>query len=139
MRLSPTIKAGLITLFVVFAALAGWISLRADNLVNLSKDLDPGFLVPQTSADAIRIGLTIWIPISIVLGLVSSLAYYFMASRWHWRAWQFALIPIGLTAVISAGAFASGMAFAVEALGEMTILTLGFGVLMPVLARIKAE
>jgi hypothetical protein len=65
--------------------------------------------------------------------------YYFAVSRWHWRVWQFALLPFGLTAVISAGAFVSGMAYAVEALGEMVILALGFGVLMPMLSRGKAE
>jgi hypothetical protein len=47
MRLSTTVKAGLMALLVVLVALAVWISLRADNLVKLSKDMDPGFLVPK--------------------------------------------------------------------------------------------
>jgi len=135
MKLSTTIKSGLISLGIAAIALVAWISLRANNLVKLSRDMDPGFLVPQTSADAIRIGLTIWIPVAILLGLLSSLVYYFVITKWHWRIWQFAAIPIGLTAVISIGAFASGMPFAVEALGEMLILALGFGILMPLVSK----
>jgi hypothetical protein len=139
MKLSTTIKGGLISLGIAAIALGIWISLRANNLVNLSQDMDPGFLVPQTSADAIMIGLTIWIPVAIVLGFLSSLVYYFVVTKWHWRIWQFAAIPIGLTAIISIGAFASGMPFAVEALGEMLILALGFGILMPILSRSKSQ
>ena len=138
MRLSTTIRNGLIALAVVAILLVIWIALRANNLVKLSLNMDPGFLVPRTSADAIRIGLTVWIPVAAVLGLVSSLVYYFVATKWHWHAWKFAVIPIGLAGIISVGAFASGMAFAVEALGELVIIAIGFRILMPLLSCSKS-
>jgi hypothetical protein len=129
------LKSGLVAFIPVAAALAVWIFLRSDNLAKLSEGMEPGFLVPETPGDALRIGLTIWLPTSLILSLVSSLFYYFSVSKWRWRPWQYAAVPVGLAVLISIAAFAAGMPFAVEATGETMIIALGYGILIPWLSR----
>jgi hypothetical protein len=135
MSLTRVIKRVLPVIVLVVAALAVWILIRSSALVRLSAGMDPGFFVPESRYDAIETGLIIWTPIAIVLGFVSAVTYWFAVTRWHWRLWHFALIPLGLAVLVSAAAFAQDMAFKVEAAGEVMIIGLGYGVLMPLLAR----
>jgi hypothetical protein len=92
-------------------------------------------LTPESQAEAFTTGLIIWTPIATILCFISAVTYWFVVTRWHWRRWHFALIPIGLAVLISVAAFAQNMAFKVEATGEVMIVALGYGVLMPMLAR----
>ena len=139
MKLKNIILNGLISFIPVAVIMALWILIRAQPLVEKSVGMAPGFLVPRTTGEAIRTGYIIWLPISLVLGVFLALVYYWMAVKWHWKPYVFSIIVIGIAAVISAGAFASGMTFAAEATGEMLIIAIGYGVLIPVLSGRKQK
>ena len=54
MRLGKVFKSGLLALLPVVVVLAGWIGFVPQSRVELSRDMNPGFLVPRTAADAVR-------------------------------------------------------------------------------------
>ncbi|MFA5309809.1 MAG: hypothetical protein WC370_10060 [Dehalococcoidales bacterium] len=140
MKLKTALVNGLIAFVPVAVLMALWIWLRADALVSKSAGLEPGFLVPQTAAEAIRTGYTLWLPISLVLGLLLAFLFYLVTVRGNMRPLVFSIIIVGIALVVSGIAFVSGMVFAVEAMGEMLIIAAGYGVLLPLLAqrRLKA-
>ena len=131
------IQAVLVTEIPVIIALAIWIWFRAGALVRLSAGLEPGFFVPTTPIEAIRSGYIIWLVVSIICGMIASGVFYFVCGKWHWRPVYFAVLVMGFVVLVSVLAFVSGMAFAVEATGEMLIVAAGFGILMPWLAGRK--
>ena len=134
MKLKNMIINGLISFVPVAVLMAIWILVRANALVEKSIGMEPGFLVPQTSGEAIRTGYILWLPISLVIGIFLALVFYLTTVKWHWKTYVLSIIVISIAVVVSAGAFAAGMAFAVEATGEMMIIAVGYGALLPLLA-----
>jgi hypothetical protein len=129
--------SGLVAEGAVAAGLAFWIWLRADSLVRESEGLAPGFLVPETAGEAVRTGYLIWSIVSVVCGLLVVVFYAFL-SRWGRRGrFLFGGLVAGAAVLVSVMAFVSKMPFAVEATGEVLIVALAFGLLMPwVLSRL---
>lgn len=135
MTYSRALKSSFLALIPVLVALAIWILLRANSLVQLSQDLDPGFFVPTTMGEAIRSGYIIWFVVSFLLSFVCAYIYYLVTNKWHWKALYYAILLTGVAVIISLLAFMSGMKFAVEATGEMMIVAIGFGVFIPWFAQ----
>jgi hypothetical protein len=131
MRLSTVLKNCLLTEIPVILALALWIFIRADSLIELSKDLPNGFMTPRNLTDVMVSGLAIWIPASLILGLLAGLIFYAARTKWHWSNIAFASLIISLGLLVSVMAFVTGLAFKVEATGEVMIIALGYGLFMP--------
>lgn len=135
MKISHVLERAFLSYVPVAAVLMAWIWMRSDALVAKSAGMDPGFLVPQTTAEAVKIGYTIWLPMALILALFLGFVFYTWAHKLHWNRIGYSASVIGIAAAVSAGAFVSGMAFAVEATGEMMTIAIGYGVLLPVLCR----
>jgi hypothetical protein len=131
MQLGRIIKQALLTEIAVAAALAIWIFTRGNSLIALSKDMADSFMAPRNMGDVMMSGLAIWVPVSLVLGLLAGLIFYLVSRKWHWRRAYFAAFVLGLGLLVSVMAFATGMAYKVEATGEIMIVALGYGILMP--------
>ena len=138
MKYSGIVKSGFLALIPVLAALALWILFRADSLVRLSRDLNPGFFVPTTSGEAVRSGYVIWFVVALAVSFICGYIYFVVTQKWHWKALYYAIFLTGVALIISLLAFISGMKFAVEATGEMLIVAVGFGILIPWFARKNA-
>jgi len=138
MKLGHIMQKALIVEVPVVAALAIWIFARGNSLIALSKDMADSFMVPRNMGDVMVSGLAIWVPASLILGLLAGLTLYFVSSKWHWRKAYFSALVIGLGLLVSIMAFVTGMAYKVEASGEIMIVALGYGLLMPWLAHRKS-
>jgi hypothetical protein len=135
MNYIKVIKSGLLALIPVSIALAIWILLRADSLVNLSKELPAGFFVPTTSGEAIRSGVVIWFAVAFIASFICEGIYWLITRKWHKNAIVYALILVAVAMLISLIAFISGKSYALEASGEILIVAFGFATILPWIAQ----
>ena len=135
MSYAKVIKSGLLAFIPVLIALVIWIFLRADSMVNISKELAPSFFVPTTAWEAIRSGFVIWFAVAFVASFFCEGIYWLIIRKWQKNAIVYALILVAVALLISLVAFISGKSYALEASGEILIVAFGFATILPWIAQ----